>query len=144
MWWNYSRNDTISWRQGSGNFPYLMQKKFGKQKKWRRAIFIPIRKKGDLQDCSNYRTISLISHGSKIMLKIILSRMKNKLDQEISKTQAGFWQGRGTRDHILNTRIIIGKYKTDLNCCFIDYSKAFDRAKHHELRQWTNLVCQDI
>ena len=74
---------------------------------WRRAVLIPIPKKGDLQQCSNYRSISLISHASKVMLKIIMKRIERQLEAEINVFQAGFRQGRGTRDHIFNLRMII-------------------------------------
>ena len=68
-------------------------------------------KKGDLLMCSNYRTISLISHASKILLNVLLKRMENKLEKEVSNTQAGFRKNRGTRDHIFNLRMIIQKYR---------------------------------
>ena len=103
---------------------------------WKRAVFIPIPKKGDTQDCSNYRTISLISHASKILLKIIMKRIEDKLDTKINKTQAGFRRDRGTRDHIFNLKIIIEKcreFNHDLYICFIDYSKAFDCVQHTQL-----------
>ena len=105
---------------------------------WRRAIFIPLPKKGDVQLCSNYRTISLISHASKILLKVIMKRMENKLEEEVSNTQAGFRKNRGTRNHIFNLKMIIQKYQegnTDLHTCFFKYSKAFDCVKHEKLWQ---------
>jgi hypothetical protein len=108
---------------------------------WSRAVFIPLPKKGNLKECCNYRTISLITHASKVMLKIILNRMKGKLEQEISITQAGFREGRGTRDHIVNIRNIIEKCKThklSLYMCFIDYSKAFDCVSHNEM--WETML----
>ena len=100
--------------------------------------FYTIAKRGDLQLCSNYRTISLISHASKILLNVIMKRMENKLEEEVSNTQAGFRKNRGTRDHIFNLKMIIQKYRevnTDLHTCFIDYSKAFDCVKHEKLWQ---------
>ena len=100
---------------------------------WKRAIFITLPKKGDLLMCSNYRTISLISHASKILLNVLLKRMKNKLEKEVNNTQAGFRKNRGTRDHISNLRMIIQKYReinASLHTCFIDYSKAFDCVNH--------------
>ena len=103
---------------------------------WKRAIFIPLPKKGDLQSCSNHRTVSLISHASKIMLKILMLRMKQKLEAEVSRTQAGFRYGRGTRDHIFNLQLLIQKCREvnhDLRICFIDYSKAFDCVRHNAL-----------
>ena len=78
---------------------------------WCRAVFVPLPKKGNLKECSNYRTISLISHASKIMLRIIINRIKIKLDEEISIMQAGFREGRGTRDQIVNVRNVIEKCK---------------------------------
>ena len=107
---------------------------------WKRAIFIPLPKKGDLKLCSNYRTISLISHASKILLKVIMKRIENKLEQEVSNTQAGFRKKRGTKDHIFNLHMIIQKYRevnTGLHTCFIDYSKAFDCVNHEKL--WNTL-----
>ena len=103
---------------------------------WGRAVFIPLPKKGNIKECSNHRTISLICHASKILLKIINNRMKRKLENEIAEEQAGFRAGRGTRDHIVNIRNIIEKcrgHATPLYLCFIDYSKAFDCVSHKEL-----------
>jgi len=71
---------------------------------WTDFVFIPIPKKGDLKECKNYRTISLVSLASKILLCIILERMRRKTESEIAAEQAGFWQGRGTRDQIVNLR----------------------------------------
>ena len=105
---------------------------------WKRAIFITLPKKGDLLMCSNYRTISLISHASKILLNVLLKRMENKLEEEVSNTQAGFRKNRGTRDHIFNLRMIIQKYReinASLHTCFIDYSKAFDCVNHEQMWQ---------
>jgi len=103
---------------------------------WCRALFIPLPKKGDLQLCENYRTISLICHASKIMLKIILCRMTKKLSEEISESQAGYMKHRGTRDHIYNLQMLIRKcqeMQQDLFICFVDYSKAFDNARYNQL-----------
>ena len=69
---------------------------------WKRSVFIPIPKKGNAKECSNYRTIALISHASKVMLKILQARLQQYLNQEISDVQAGFRKGRGTRDQIVN------------------------------------------
>ncbi|GFR64142.1 transposon TX1 uncharacterized 149 kDa protein [Elysia marginata] len=88
----------------------------------------------------NHRTISLINHPSKKMLKIIMKRLENILETEASNTQAGFRKGRGTRDHIFNLRNIIEKFREideDLHICFIDYSKAFDCVIHKHL--WKTL-----
>ena len=105
-------------------------------KEWKRSLFIPIPKKGNLKLCTNYRTIALISHASKILLRIIMKRMEQKLEDEIHETQAGFRKGRGTRDHICSMRLIIEKcreYNVDLHACFIDYSKAFDHIQHQKM-----------
>ena len=91
-------------------------------------------KKGNLKECSNHRTISLISHASKVLLRIIINRMKSKLEQEISTMQAGFREGRGTRDQIVNIRNIMEKckiHRLPLYMVFIDYSKAFDCVSHN-------------
>ena len=115
-------------------------KKIWKEEKWplecTKAVFVPIPKKGDLQQCTNYRTIALISHASKILLKIIMKRLERKLDEEINQTQAGFRQNHGTRDQIFNLRMLIEKCQEaniNVHMCFIDYSKAFDCVGHREM-----------
>ena len=67
---------------------------------WKRSVFIPIPKKGNAKECSNYRTIALISHASKVMLKILQARLQQYMNCELPDVQAGFWKGRGTRDQI--------------------------------------------
>ena len=69
---------------------------------WKRSIFIPIPKKGNVKECSNYRTIALISHGSKVMLKILQARLQQYMNREFPDIQTGFRRGRGTRDQIAN------------------------------------------
>ena len=76
---------------------------------WVNSIFTSIPKKGDVLQCNNNRTIALISHCSKILLKIISNRMKPKMEEEINETQAGFRTGAGTRNQILNLKLIIEK-----------------------------------
>ena len=76
---------------------------------WTKSVFIPIPKKGNTLQCRNNRTIALISHCSKILLKIIASRMQTKLKEEISEEQAGFRSGIGTQDQILNLKMVIEK-----------------------------------
>ena len=76
---------------------------------WKRSVFIPIPKKGNAKECSNYRTIALISYTSKEMLKILQARLKQYMKRELPDVQAGFRKGRGTRDHIANIRWIIEK-----------------------------------
>ena len=76
---------------------------------WKRSIFIPISKKGNAKECSNYRTIVLISHASKVMLKILQARFQQYMTSELLDVQAGFRKGRGTRDQIANIHRIIEK-----------------------------------
>ena len=76
---------------------------------WRRSVFIPISKKGNAKECSNYHTIALISHASKVMLKILQARLQQHVNHELSDVQAGFRKGRGTRDQIANIHWIIEK-----------------------------------
>lgn len=99
-------------------------------------MFVLLPKNGNLKECSTYRTISLISHASKIMLQIITGRIKIKMQEEISVKQAGFREGRGTRDQIINDRNVIENARTtNIHCImsFIDYSKAFDCVIHNEM-----------
>ena len=96
---------------------------------WKRSVFIPIPKKGNAKECSNYRTIVLISHASKVMLKILQARVKQYVNRELPDVQAGFRKGRGTRDQIANIRWIMEKareFHKNIYFCFIDYAKAFD------------------
>ena len=74
-----------------------------------KSVFIPIPKKGNAKECSNYRTIALIPHASKVMLKILQARLQQYLNQELPDVQAGFRKGRGTRDQIANIHWIIEK-----------------------------------
>ena len=76
---------------------------------WKRSVFIPIPKKGNAKECSNYFTIALISHASKVMLKILQVRLQEYMRQELPDVQAGFRKGRGTRDQIANICWIIKK-----------------------------------
>ena len=76
---------------------------------WKKSIFIPIPKKGNAKECSNYHTIALISHTSKVMLKILQARLQQYVNCELPDVQAGFRKGRGTRDQIANIRWIIKK-----------------------------------
>ena len=99
---------------------------------WKRSVYIPIPKKGDTRECTNRRTISLISHISRIMFKIIQKRLEPYMEQELSTTQAGFRKGRWTRDQIANLRWIMEtaiEYQ-QLYICFIDYSKVFNCVDH--------------
>ena len=76
---------------------------------WKRSVFIPIPKKGNAKECSNYSTIALISHSSKVMLKILQARLQQYVNREFPDVQAGFRKGRGTRDQFTNIRWIIKK-----------------------------------
>ena len=100
---------------------------------WKRSVFIPIPKKGNAKECSNYRTIALISHASKVMLKILQARLQQYINRELPDGQAGFRKGRGTRDQIANIPWIIEKarkFQKNIYFCFIDYAKAFDCVNH--------------
>ena len=103
---------------------------------WERSVFIPIPKKGNAKECSNYCTIALISHTSKIMLKILQPRLQQYMNHELSDVQAGFRKGRGTRDQIANIHWIMEKareFQKNIYFCFIDYAKAFDCVDHNKL-----------
>ena len=76
---------------------------------WKRSVFIPIQKKGNAKERSNYRTIALISHANKVMLKILQARLQQYVNRELPDVQAGFRKGRGTRDQIANICWIIEK-----------------------------------
>ena len=78
---------------------------------WKMSVFIPIPKKGNAKECSNYCTIALISHASKVMLKILQARFQQYVKREFPDVQAGFRKGRGTRDQIANIRWIIEKVR---------------------------------
>ena len=95
---------------------------------WKRSVFIPIPKKGNAKECSNYCTIALICHASKVMLKILQARLQQYVNWEHPGVQAGFRKGRGTRDQIANICWIIRKareFQKNICFCFIDYAKAF-------------------
>ena len=102
---------------------------------WKRSVFIPIQKKGNAKECSNYRTIALISHASKVMLKILQARLQQYMKRELPDVQADFRKGRGTRDQIANICWIIEQesYRKKIYLCFIDYAKAFDCVDHNQL-----------
>ena len=103
---------------------------------WKRSVFIPIPKKGNDKECSNYCTIALISHASKVMLKILQAMLQQYVNRELPDVQAGFRKGRGTRDQIANIRCIMEKaseFQKTIYVCFIDYAKAFDCVDHNKL-----------
>ena len=96
---------------------------------WKRSIFIPVPKKGNAKECSNYHTIVLISHASKVMLKILQARLQQYMNWELLDVQTGFRKVIGTRHQIANICWIIEKareFQKNIYFCFIDYAKAFD------------------
>ena len=101
---------------------------------WKKSVFIPIPKKGNAKDCSNYRTIALISHASKVMLKILQARLQQYMNRGLPDVQAGFRKGRGTRDQIANIHWMhmekAREFQKNIYFCFIDYAKAFDCVHH--------------
>ena len=101
-----------------------------------KVTFIPIPKKGNAKECSNYHTVALISHASKVTLKILQARLQQYVNHELPDVQAGFRKGRGTRDQIANIRQIMEKareFQKNIYFCFIDYAKAFDCVDHNKL-----------
>ena len=97
------------------------------------SIFVRLPKKANATECSDYRTLSLVSHILKILLNVILKRNKHNIESVISETQSGFMTGKGTREGIYNLRTMIErciKCGKNISLCFIDYEKAFDRVKH--------------
>ena len=113
--------------------------------------FIPLSKKGSAKECSNCHTIALISHASKVMLKILQVRLKQYVNHELADVQAGFRKGKGTRDQMANIHWIIKKareFQKNIYFCFIDYAKAFDCVDYYklwkilkELRIPDHLIC---
>jgi len=103
---------------------------------WKRSVFIPIPKKGKAKECSNYCTIALLSHTSKVILKILQARLQEYVNREFPDVQAGFGKGRGTRDQIANIHWIIEKarkFQKNIYLCFIDYTKTSDCVDHKKL-----------
>ena len=100
------------------------------------ADFIPVTKKGNAKECSNHHTIALISHTSKLMLKILQARLQQYMNHEFPDVQAGFRKDRGTRDQIANICCIIEKARElqkNIYFCLIDYTKDFDCVDHNKL-----------
>ena len=103
---------------------------------WKRSVFFPVAKEENDKDCSDYCTIELISHASKVMLKILQARLHQYVNGEIPDVQAGFRKGRGTKDQTANIRWIIEKareFQKNIYFCFIDYTKDFDCVDHNKL-----------
>ena len=110
----------------TGNIPDEMKK----------SIFIPIPKKNGTMKCDEHRLISLISVISKIILKVLLKRARNKIQNEIAEVQFGFRAGKGTRNAIFTLRMLSERaieVQRDLYICFVDFTKAFDKVKHKEM-----------
>ena len=109
---------------------------------WKRSVFIPIPKKGNAKECSNYHTITLILHANKVMLKILQARLQQYVNWQLPDVQAGFRKSRGTRDQIANIHWTIEKAREFqknfwdyfwIYFCFTDYTKAFDCVDHNKL-----------
>ena len=116
--------------------------KFGKLRPqdWKRSVFISIPKNGNAKKCSNYRTIALVSHASKVTLKVLQATLQQYMNHELPDVQAGFRKGRGTRDQIAYICWIMEKareFQKSIDFCFIDYAKAFDCVDHNKL--WKTL-----
>ena len=102
----------------------------------KQSIFITIPKRSKAQSCTEYRTVSLVSHIPKLLLKVIEQRIVKKIDNEVSRLQSGFRSRSGTREGIFNLRTVCEEaidLEKDVYICFIDYTKAFDRIKHSKI-----------
>ena len=111
------------------------------QQDWKRSVFIPIPKKGNAKEYSKYCTNALISHTSKVMLKILQVRLQQYMNRELPDVQADFAKVRETRDQIANICWIIKKgreFQKNIYFYFIDYTKAFDCVDHNKLRKIRN------
>ena len=103
---------------------------------WKRSVFIPIPKKGNAKECSNCHTTALISHASKVMLKILQARLQQYVNQELPNVQAGFRKGRGTGYQIANIHWILEKareFQKTIYFCFIDYAQVSDSMDRNKL-----------
>ena len=103
---------------------------------WKRSVFISTPKEGNAKEYSNYQTIALISHTSKVMLKILQARLQQYVNREIPDVQVGFRKGRGTRDQIASICWIIEKgreFQKNIYFCFLDYAKTLDCVDHNKL-----------
>ena len=120
--------------------PHSICQQIWKTQQWpqdcKRSVFIPIPKKGNAKECSNYYTIAVISHVSKVMLKTLQARLQQSVNHEIPDVQAGFGKDRGNRDQIANILCITEKARElqkNTYFCFVDYAKAFDCVDHNKL-----------
>ena len=98
---------------------------------WEKSVFIPIPKRGNAKECSNYHTVAFISHTSKVILKILRARLQQHVNQEFPDVQAGFRKGRGTRDQITNIHSMIGK------AIELQKKKTSTSASLTRLKRWT-------
>ena len=106
---------------------------------WKRSVFIPIPKKGNAKECSNYHTIALISQASKVLLKILQARLQQYVNHEISDVQAGFSKGNISRYQIANIRWTMVKareFQKNIYFSFIDYTRAFDYVDQNKMWQF--------
>ena len=129
-WWNSSYFK--SWKDYAVKVLHSMCQQIWKTQQWpqdwKRSIFIPIPKKGNAKECSNYHTVVLISHTSIVMLKILQSKLKQYMNCEIPDVQAGFRKGRGTRDQIANILWIMEKareFQKNIYFCLLTMLKPF-------------------
>ena len=112
---------------------------FGKQQwpqDWKRSVCIPIPKKDSAKGCSNYQIVKLVSHASKIMLKILQARLQQYVNRELPDVPAEFRKGRENKDEITNIRRIIEKereFQKNIHFCYTDYTKASDCVDHNKL-----------
>ena len=121
------------------NLPHSICQQIWKTQQWtqdlKRSVFIPVPKKGNAKERSNYCTTALISHASKVTPQILQARLQQYMNCELPDVEAGFRIGRGTKDQIANIHWIIKKESVPKNIyfCFIDYAKAFDCVNHNKL-----------
>ena len=137
FWWDSFEPWKREWKPLTVHFTvwicqHLMLKGWQWPQDWKRSVFIPVPKKGNAKECSNYCTIAFISHTGKVMLKIIQARIQQYVNRETPDVQAGFRKGRGTRDQIANIDWIIKKAR-EFYFYFINYAKAFDCVGHNKL-----------
>ena len=113
---------------------HSMYQKIWKAQQWKTSVFIPIPKKGNAKECSNYHTNALISQASKVMLNILQARLQQYINCELQDVHTEFKKGRGTRDQIFNIHWIIEKareFQKNIYFYFIDYAKAFYCVDHN-------------
>ena len=136
----FSWQNSISLCLASFSIPHSICQQICKTQQWpqdwKRSVFITIPKKCNAKEFSNYHTIALISHASKVMLKFLQARIQLYVNHELPDVQAGFRKGRGTRDQIGNIRWIMEKareFQKNIYFCFIDSAKAFNCVDHNKL-----------